>query len=240
MIVTEESCQPATDVPDAEALIKEARQRQRRRWVSVVVAAVVVALAGGIAIHMASPASKPPAQTTTGTRPSGADTTAYPTCDASQLALVQHIYQVAMDGAFVIYSVTNRGVTPCSLQGAPRYAALSAGGKAVETVVEGFPRAVGKRVNLPPGGTGSFAVWWDTPKNSVPSSELRSENATTSWTFRGQRVGIAQDRQTLMVGPSAVGLTVSAIEARVMSHPPWLPEPSAQSKTLGTTYVFGP
>ncbi|MGO8721928.1 MAG: hypothetical protein ACLQRM_04165 [Acidimicrobiales bacterium] len=37
MIVTEEPRQAETELPDAESLIREARQRQRKRWVLTIV-----------------------------------------------------------------------------------------------------------------------------------------------------------------------------------------------------------
>ena len=48
MKVIEEPRQAMTDVPDAEALIKEARQRQRKRRIFVGIVVLVVALASGI------------------------------------------------------------------------------------------------------------------------------------------------------------------------------------------------
>lgn len=75
---------------------------------------------------------------------------------------------------------------------------------------------------------------------SVPSSEATTESVTFSWTFVGQEGGIAQHIPKFTVGCPDVSFTVSAIEPGVMSHPPWLPAPSAQSPTLGQTYVYGP
>lgn len=48
---------------DAEALIKEARQRQRRRWWSLAIALLLVGVGGGIAASIGSLARKPPART---------------------------------------------------------------------------------------------------------------------------------------------------------------------------------
>ena len=45
MKVIEEPRQATRDLPDAEALIKEARQRQHRRWVLVMIVMVLVASA---------------------------------------------------------------------------------------------------------------------------------------------------------------------------------------------------
>ena len=50
MRVIEEPRQAIGDLPDAEALIKEARQRQRRRWLIVIAVILAVAMAVGIAI----------------------------------------------------------------------------------------------------------------------------------------------------------------------------------------------
>jgi hypothetical protein len=245
MILKEEPRQATTDIPEAhgvsaEALIKEARQRQRRRWLSIAVATIVVVVASGIAVHLASPARKPPVQSTTGTRQSGADTTAYPTCGPDQLALSSRFYNVDISGSYDIYSVTNKGAAPCRLNGAPRFAVQNAAGKAVETISGSVPRGEGKSVNLPPGRRGSFAAWWDSCPNSLPSSEVRTEAVTVSWTFAGQKSGIAQHIPKFTVGCPDVSFTVSAIEPGVMTHPPWLQAPSAQPQRLGTTYVFGP
>jgi photosystem II stability/assembly factor-like uncharacterized protein len=63
--------QPQTTLggTDAEALIEEARQRQRRRWWSVAIVVLLVAVAGGIAIYVASPTRKPPTRSGTGGPP---------------------------------------------------------------------------------------------------------------------------------------------------------------------------
>jgi hypothetical protein len=207
---------------------------------SIVVATLIVAFAGVIGVHLAFPARKAPLQSTTGTRPSGPKPTAYPTCGPGQLALSSRLYNVDMSGSYDIYSVTNKGAAPCSLRGAPRYTAQNAEGKPVMTVSEGFPTAVSKQVNLLPDRRGSFAAWWDNCPDSLPSSKATTKSVTVSWTFAGQKSGIVQHIPKFTVGCPDASFTVSAIEPGVMSHPPWLPTPSAQSPTLGTTYVFGP
>jgi len=64
--VIEEPRQATTDVPDAEALIKEARSHQRKRWLTVMV--VVLTIAGGVALAVVASSggtgSKPTAKPT--------------------------------------------------------------------------------------------------------------------------------------------------------------------------------
>ena len=50
MSVIEGHRQAATEFPDAEALIQKARQRQRRRWFTVIALTVAIAMTVGIAI----------------------------------------------------------------------------------------------------------------------------------------------------------------------------------------------
>ena len=54
MIVVEEPRQATTDVPDAEALIKEARRHQRKRWLTVMTVVLAIALGIGLAVSASS------------------------------------------------------------------------------------------------------------------------------------------------------------------------------------------
>ena len=54
MIVVEEPRNATTDVPDAEALIREARSRQRKRWLTVMAVMLAVALGVGLAVSASS------------------------------------------------------------------------------------------------------------------------------------------------------------------------------------------
>ncbi len=159
-----------------------------------------------------------------------------PVCAAGQLALSSQLYQVGMPGAFEIYSITNVGVTPCSLVGAPIFAAKNADGQAVEADSETFSNAAGGAVessvagdpvDLSPGASGSFAVWWQNCSDPVPSSGLTLQNVTTIWTFSGQEAGITRVMPNATVSCPNVVLVASEIEPGVMSSPPWLPAPSA-------------
>ena len=71
MKVIEEPRQAMTDVPDAEALIKEARSHQRKRWLTVMV--VVLTIAGGVALAVVASSggtgSKPTPKTTASAPP---------------------------------------------------------------------------------------------------------------------------------------------------------------------------
>ena len=55
--------QPRTTLggTEADALIKEARRLQRRRWLSISIAMILVAGAVGVAVYTGSPTRKPPA-----------------------------------------------------------------------------------------------------------------------------------------------------------------------------------
>jgi heat shock protein HslJ len=61
MIVTEEPRQAETELPDVEALIKEARNRQHKRWLVIGIVVLIVAVASGIwAISNGQSATKLP------------------------------------------------------------------------------------------------------------------------------------------------------------------------------------
>jgi hypothetical protein len=122
MKVIEEPGQATTDdVPGAdplmaEALIKEARSRQRRRWLSIVAAVLVLAVLGAVLVtHFTSPAKK--TTTRTGTNP----TATVPTCLASQLLAANGppLGGASQEGSFTV-TLTNRGHGPCVLDGYPR------------------------------------------------------------------------------------------------------------------------
>lgn len=235
----------------AEALIRQARRRQRRRWTGLA-AAVLIAMVSGIAVHLSS-AARTPARTTTGSKPMGPKVTvaAYPTCLASRLRLSTRAYNVDMTGAYAIYSITNIGSAPCALAGTPLFSATDSAARAVGTVQEtyantGRARATSgtaeRRVVLWPGGHGSFAAWWQNCPDALPSAQVKIVTLTSSWTFVGQSSGITQVTPDAAVGCKNVPVVVSQFEAGVMSHPPWVPTPSAGSPGGFDveTEVFGP
>ena len=129
MIVTEEPRQATTDLPDdnslaAEALIKEARQRQRRRWLSVIVAVLVLAVGSTVLVtRFTSPAKKSATRTLTNS------TATVPTCLASQLLAANGppLGGAIEERSFTL-TLTNRGHRPCALDGYPRVLLISAAG----------------------------------------------------------------------------------------------------------------
>ena len=67
MIVTEEPRQAQTEIPDAESLIREARQRQRKRWVLTIVVVLLATVLTSIRVASGSRSgTKPPSSTKPG------------------------------------------------------------------------------------------------------------------------------------------------------------------------------
>lgn len=118
MVVTEESRQATRDLqegqgPDAEALIREARQRQRRRWLLVGMAVLVVAAASatGAVLSRGSP-SKPPLTGTKGPIPP----TRLVRCSVGSLSVETLGFQAELGWNYQAFLVHNLGVSPCSVQ----------------------------------------------------------------------------------------------------------------------------
>jgi len=158
-------------------------------------------------------------------------------CGPEELTLSGQFYNVDMSGSYEIYQVTNIGSTPCSLGGSPIFAAQNAQAEGVETISETFSSAAGSPVatsagtpvDLEPGSTGSFAVWWQNCPDPIPSAKVSEQDVTTSWTFAGQQAGVTQEVANFAAGCPALPMVVSALQLGVMAGPPWLPAPSAGS-----------
>jgi hypothetical protein len=163
MILTEEPRQVTTDLPevqgrDAEALIKEARRHQRLRWLSMVVAALILAVVSvALVTHFTSPAKK--TTTPTVTKP----TTAVPTCFASQLLAANGpTLGGAIEERSFTLTLTNRGHRPCALEGYPRVLLFSAAGTVLDlpqmSHSQYITTASPRRVVLAVGATGYALV----------------------------------------------------------------------------------
>jgi len=163
MIVVEKPRQATTDLPevqgrDAEALIKEARRRQRLRWLSMVVAALILAVVSAAPVtHFTSPAKK--TTTPTVTKP----TTAVPTCLASQLLAANGppLGGASEEGSFTV-AFTNRGHRPCALYGYPGVRLVTSTGTVLNLppfLHSGFVTTAGpRRVLLGVGATAYLLV----------------------------------------------------------------------------------
>jgi hypothetical protein len=118
MILTEEPRQATTDLPEdnapsAEALIKEARHRQRCRWLSVIVAALLLLVAGIVlTTHLVSAGKKSTTVTSKGER--------YGTiCLPSQLEVGSIDSAAAAGTGLLAIPIKNVSTVPCTLNGYP-------------------------------------------------------------------------------------------------------------------------
>ncbi len=117
MRVIEEPRQVTTDLPDAEALIREARQRQRRRWLTVIAVILAVVMAVGIAIG--GGVSRVITRTT---KPSGPGSTPPPTsirtvaaaCAHNDKAFPATVWTQLVNNGYMVCPVTIRRSTPFS------------------------------------------------------------------------------------------------------------------------------
>jgi hypothetical protein len=134
VIVLDEPKRAATkpqlsEVLIAEALIKEARQRLRRRWLSSVLAALVLLAAGVVlATHLASGRTKSATSTSTGERPGA-------TCLPSQLAVGPFDGAAAAGTGLEAIPVKDTSSLPCSLRGYPIVAFFNISGALLATTV---------------------------------------------------------------------------------------------------------
>jgi len=128
MKVIEEPRQAETALPDAETLIKEARHRQRRRWLSIVVCVLVLAVVSAVLVsHFTSPAKKTTTRTVT-KRP-----TAVSSCLASQMLAANGppLGGATGERSFTL-ALTNQGHRPCALDGYPLVLLISAAGAVLD------------------------------------------------------------------------------------------------------------
>ncbi len=115
MKVIEEPQQVRTDLPDAEALIKEARRRQRRRWFRGVALALGV-IAGVAAAVAASGGNRP-------TKPAGpgatSDAAVLPQCSPGQLQAQFWYTPIGMGKDMPGFNLKNIGSHSCALPADP-------------------------------------------------------------------------------------------------------------------------
>jgi hypothetical protein len=113
---------PGDNAPSAEALIKEARQRQRRRWLSVILAALLVIVAGVVlATHLVSAGKKSTTLTPKAKR--------YGTiCLPSQLEVGSIDSAAAAGTGLLAIPIKNVSTLPCSLNGYPTLAFFASSG----------------------------------------------------------------------------------------------------------------
>jgi hypothetical protein len=151
---------PSSD--DLEALIREARARQRKRW-RVGIALLALVAGAALATDALVPAGHSRAQANQG-RPSFGSA---PRCNAAQL----RVGKARFDGAYTGHLVENLAFTnvstrSCALRGWPSFEVISAGGRPVAARVGHVrnappPQDLGvpaRSVALRPGGAASFHV----------------------------------------------------------------------------------
>jgi len=163
MKVIEEPRHADTDPPDAEgtsteALIREARRRQRLRWLSIAAAVLILAAVSALLVtHFTSATKKTASPTVT------KGTTTIPTCLASQILAANGtpLGGASEEGSFTI-TLTNRGHRPCVLDGYPHVDLVTSGGTVLNlprVANTGFvTTARPRRVLLGVGATGYVLV----------------------------------------------------------------------------------
>lgn len=168
MKVIEEPCRAATDVPDAEALIKEARDRQRRRWLVIGIAVLMAAVASGIWTSSSRSSGTKPTSSSKGPGHAKSPTIATPECAVSQLTSFLPVQGPATGAmadtrgdSVIAIDLRNAGSGGCNVSGWPAVQAVDpATAKATGTitrVVQGLFGTMNQtRVTIPAGGTAKF------------------------------------------------------------------------------------
>jgi hypothetical protein len=130
MTIVDEPRQASTNPPDAEALIKEARRRQRLRWLSILLAVLLLVIAGVVlSNHMMS-------STKRSTSPSsGSEGSGLRKCTAADLKLGDLGGAGAGGTGILTVRLVNISRASCSLKGWPTLAFVSPAGKVVATTV---------------------------------------------------------------------------------------------------------
>lgn len=151
---------PRPPGPDElEALIREARARQRKRWLGAVT--VVALLAGGALVAYAVAGSQRPTANNEGApRP----TAFSPRCRTGQLRLSEAFGGAAAGSDWFDFAFTNVSATSCTLRGWPSVELRFAGGRLLVIHVRGrYVTQSGRvipvhRVTLRPSDAASFAL----------------------------------------------------------------------------------
>lgn len=148
---------------DAEALIREARarQRRRRRWIT---AAVTVALLGaglgvGLGTQGGSP-SRSPSRHPTAVAPAP--------CQATQLSATGARQGGGLGSAAGTIVFTDTSTSPCTLQGVPSLQLLDATGRILATPSGGQPSISAARLSPGSSHTASLIVYWFNWCGSAP------------------------------------------------------------------------
>ena len=171
MIVLEKPRQATTDLPDdnaqrTEALIKEARQRQRRRWLSVIVAALLLILAGAVvATHLVSAGKKSTTVTSIGKR--------YPaSCLPSQLAVGSVDGAAAAGTGLLAIPIKDTSNVPCSLSGYPTVAFYGSSGTLLPIAVGHSGPGPGFRTSsaVELGSGGAISAGFITTSHDFPTN----------------------------------------------------------------------
>jgi hypothetical protein len=155
---------PSGDQDDVEALIREARARQRRRRLTAL--ALTALVAGAVLAAYAVLAAEPPGTRERRGLPNGV--TAAPRCTAGQLRLDQPRGDGAGTGHVMeSVSFTNTSSQSCTLRGWPVFDVVLQGGHLVRAWVGHIRNATSshalpvRAVLLGPGGAASFHAYED-------------------------------------------------------------------------------
>ena len=150
-----------SDAPfDEELIIKEARRRQRHRWLGLGIATLVVI---GTALFLAIPTGHTPLRTRhriERTSPRPPKTVAVPACSPSDLSVDVGFVQASSQSWFIPLQFTNTSSAPCSVAGYPQVSLVNAQGQEVGLAI--MPRAEGlpdRPVNLSHAQTAQADLW---------------------------------------------------------------------------------
>jgi len=171
--VIEEPRQITTELPevqgrDAEALIKEARSRQRKRWLSIGLAALILAVTSGIWASSSRSSGTKPTSSSKGQGHAKSPTITPPACRSSQLTPFLPVQGPAtgamadMRGdSVIVIDLRNAGSGGCNVSGWPAVQAFDPGTAkttgTITRVVQGLFGTMNQtKVIVSAGGTAKF------------------------------------------------------------------------------------
>lgn len=201
--------------PSAEALLPEAHQRRRRRWLRGMAALAAGLGVAAVLVWALGPPSGHRRDVANDHAPHAA--TAVRACLPSQLDVASdpagwHANRAAGGQFAETFTVTDVSASACTLSGWPSVQAESGGVARSTTVVrvsqDSTPARAYGRVQLAPGGVASFEIYgadWDAARNTA-CPEAAGYLVTLPGTSEGLRVGAVEpDCGKVFVAPIVPG-----------------------------------
>ena len=201
MIVTDEPRHATTDLPNgdayrAEALIKEARQRQRRRWLAVIMAALLLIVAGIVLATQLVSAGKRSTTATSSAKRYGTS------CLPSQLVVGAIDSAAAAGTGLLAIPIKDVSTLPCTLNGYPSVAFYASSGALLPITVGHSGPGPGFRTSsaVELGSGGSISAGFITTSYDFPTD--RETTCPQATSLRVMLPGVARSfRVSLGVSP---------------------------------------